>query len=70
MSVMNVMNVRKVLQLDRSRQLSALAHHGLDYQAGTVGLERFAFTRRLFGHAYDHAGFTQPEHLRIALEAS
>ena len=66
---MSVMNLRKELHLDRSGQISkVLARHGLDYLAGTLGLERFAATQRLFGHAQHHAVFTQPEHLRMALE--
>jgi ubiquinone biosynthesis protein len=31
-------------------------------------LERFAATQKLFGHAQQEAPFTQPEHLRSALE--
>jgi ubiquinone biosynthesis protein len=66
---MSIMNLRKELHLDRSRQLSGvLARHGLDYLAGAVGLERFAVTQKLFGHANNQAAFTQPEHLRMALE--
>jgi ubiquinone biosynthesis protein len=66
---MSVLNLRKELHLDRSGQISkVLAMHGLDYLAGALGLERFAATKKLFGHAPDEAAFTQPEHLRMALE--
>lgn len=66
---MSGISLRKELHLDRTRQLSGvLARHGLDYLAGSFGLERFAITRKLFGHTNDHAAFTQPEHLRMALE--
>src|ERR1700730_18197274 len=66
---MSVLNLRKELHLDRSGQISkVLARHGLDYLAGTLGLERFAATQKLFGHAAQEAPFTQPEHLRLALE--
>ena len=66
---MSVINLRKELHLDRSGQISKiLARHGLDYLAGTLGLERFAATRKLFGHSEQQAPFTQPEHLRMALE--
>ena len=63
------MNLRKELHLDRSGQISGvLARHGLDYLAGSLGLERFAATQKLFGHAHQQTPFTQPEHLRMALE--
>ena len=66
---MSVRNLRKELHLDRSGQISkVLARHGLDYLAGTLGLERFAATQKLFGHAPQQAALTQPEHLRMALE--
>lgn len=66
---MSAINLRKELHLDRSGQISkVLARHGLDYLAGTLGLERFAATQKLFGHTEQQVAFTQPEHLRMALE--
>ncbi|HLN97543.1 MAG TPA: AarF/ABC1/UbiB kinase family protein [Pyrinomonadaceae bacterium] len=66
---MSIVNLRKEFHLARSRQLSrVLARHGLEYLAGSVGLERFTVTQKLFGRADNHAAFTQPEHLRMALE--
>ena len=66
---MSIMNLRKELHLDRSGQISLiLARHGLDYLAGSMGLEGFTATNRLSGHASHNAGLTQPQHLRMALE--
>ena len=66
---MTLINLRKGFHLDRSGQISKiLARHGLDYLAGTLGLDRLAATRKLFGHAEQQVPFTQPEHLRMALE--
>jgi len=63
------MNLRKELHLDRSGQISrVLARHGLDYLAGSLGLERFEAVQKLFGHAHQKVPFSQPEHLRMALE--
>src|SRR6476660_9279260 len=63
------MNLRKALHLDRSGEISGvLARHGLDYVAGSLGLQRFAAIQKLFGHAAQQVPFTQPEHLRMALE--
>ena len=63
------MNLRKELHLDRSGEISGvLARHGIDYVAGSLGLQRFATIQRLFGHATQQVPFTQPEHLRMALE--
>ena len=36
--------------------------------AGSLGLQRFAAIQKLFGHAAQQVPFTQPEHLRMALE--
>jgi ubiquinone biosynthesis protein len=66
---MSIVNLRKELHLDRSGQISrVLARHGLDYLAGSLGLEGFAATKKLLGHAGHNAVLTQPEHLRMALE--
>ena len=66
---MSIMNLRKELHLDRSGEISGvLARHGLDYVAGALGLKRFAAIQKLFGHAAQQVPFTQPEHLRMALE--
>ena len=63
------MNLRKALHIDRSGEISGvLARHGLDYVAGSLGLQRFAAIQKLFGHAAQQVPFTQPEHLRMALE--
>ena len=63
------MNLRNALHLDRSGEISGvLARHGLDYVAGSLGLQRFAAIQKLFGHAAQQVPFTQPEHLRMALE--
>jgi len=63
------MNLRKALHLDRSGEISGvLARHSLDYVAGSLGLQRFAAIQKLFGHAAQQVPFTQPEHLRMALE--
>ena len=63
------MNLRKALHLDRSGEISGvLARHGLDYVAGSLGLQRFTAVQKLFGHAEQSVPFTQPEHLRRALE--
>lgn len=64
-----VMNLRKDLHLDRSRQLTGvLARHGLDYLVGSFGLERFGVTQRLFGRSARQGASKQPERLRVALE--
>jgi len=63
------MNLRKALHLDRSGEISGvLARHGFDYVASSLGLQRFAAIQKLFGHAAQQVPFTQPEHLRMALE--
>ncbi|HSE22835.1 MAG TPA: AarF/UbiB family protein, partial [Pyrinomonadaceae bacterium] len=66
---MSIMNLRKELHLDRSGAISGvLARHGIDYLAGSLGLKRFSAVQKLFGHAAQPVPFTQPEHLRMALE--
>lgn len=66
---MRIMNLRKELHLDRSGEISLiLARHGLDYLAGSIGLERFTAANKLSAHASHNAGLTQPQHLRMALE--
>jgi ubiquinone biosynthesis protein len=66
---MSIMNLRKELHLDRSGEISrVLARYGLDYLAGTLGLEGFTATKKLLGHAGHNGALTQPEHLRMALE--
>ena len=66
---MSVMNLRKELHLNRSAEISGvLARHGLDYLAGTLGLEQFAPTKKLLAQVNHKSGLTQPEHLRMALE--
>ena len=66
---MSIMNLRKELHLDRSGEISGvLARHGIDYLAGSLGLQRFSAVQKLFGHAAQPVPFTQPEHLRMALE--
>jgi len=63
------MNLRKELHLTRSAEISGvLARHGLDYLAGTLGLEQFAPTKKLLAQVSHKSGLTQPEHLRMALE--
>ena len=64
-----ITNLRKDLHLDRSGQISrVLARHGLDYLAGSLGLERFTSVQKLFGHAQQQSRVSQPEHFRLALE--
>ena len=56
--------------VNRSREIAdALLRHGLGYVVGMVGLERFVpFQRGLFGHPPREEPYTQPEHIRMALE--
>lgn len=57
------MNLRKELHLDRSGQISKiLVRHGIDYAAGSLGLDRFEVTKKYFHRE------PQPVHLRMALE--
>jgi ubiquinone biosynthesis protein len=55
---------------DRYRQIAeTLSRHGLGYLAGVFGLERrVPFHRGLLGHAPRVEPYTQPEHVRLALE--
>ncbi len=47
----------------------ALGRHGLGYLVGVFGLERFVpFHRGLLGHPRRAQPYTQPEHIRMALE--
>ena len=62
------MNLRKALHFIARERSPAFARHGLDYVAGSLGLQRFAAIQKLFGHAAQQVPFTQPEHLRMALE--
>ncbi len=54
----------------RMRQIaSTLARHGLGYLVGMLGLERFVpFHKGLLKHPRRAQPYTQPEHLRMALE--
>ncbi len=66
---MNIINWRKELHLDRSRQISGvLVRHGWDYIVDTLGLARFAPVDTLLGHPHQQGSLTRPEHLRMALE--
>ena len=55
---------------ERYRQIAdTLVRHGLGYLTGTLGLGRFVlFDRGILGHARREAAYSQPEHLRMALE--
>jgi len=55
---------------DRYRAVAeTLSRHGLGYLAGVLGLERrVPFHRGLLGHAPREHPYTQPEHVRLALE--
>ena len=55
---------------DRYRQIAeTLSRHGLGYLVGVLGLERrVPFHRGLLGHEPRDEPYTQPEHLRLALE--
>ena len=55
---------------DRYREIAeALSRHGLGYLIGVLGLERrVPFHRGLLGHAPREDAYTQPEHVRLALE--
>ncbi|MGI8715340.1 MAG: ABC1 kinase family protein [Solirubrobacteraceae bacterium] len=55
---------------ERYRQVAeTLARHGLGYLVGVVGLERWVpFQRGLLGHERRADPYTQPEHVRLALE--
>ncbi len=59
-----------VNHLRRYRQIAGvLSRHGLGYLVGTVGLERFVpFHRGLLGHPRRTTPYTQPEHIRMAVE--
>jgi ubiquinone biosynthesis protein len=61
---------RKHTHLERSRQIAnILARHGLGYLVGILGLERFVpFHRGLLKHPRRAEPYTQPEHVRMALE--
>ncbi len=56
--------------LERSRQIAnILVRHGLGYLVGVFGLERFVpFHRGLLKHPRRAEPYTQPEHVRMALE--
>lgn len=56
--------------LVRSRQIAnILVRHGLGYLVGVFGLERFVpFQRGLLKHPRRAEPYTQPEHIRMALE--
>jgi ubiquinone biosynthesis protein len=56
--------------LVRSRQIAnILVRHGLGYLVGVFGLERFVpFQRGLLKHPRRAEPYTQPEHVRMALE--
>jgi len=55
---------------DRYRQIAeTLSRHGLGYLVGVLGLERrVPFHRGLLGHEPREEPYTQPEHVRLALE--
>jgi ubiquinone biosynthesis protein len=55
---------------ERYRQIAeTLSRHGLGYLVGVLGLERrVPFHRGLLGHEPREEPYTQPEHLRLALE--
>ena len=55
---------------DRYREIAeTLSRHGLGYLIGVLGLERrVPFHRGLLGHAHRDDAYTQPEHVRLALE--
>lgn len=55
---------------DRYRQIAeTLSRHGLGYLVGVLGLEhRVPFHHGLLGHEPREQPYTQPEHLRLALE--
>src|SRR5215471_17392231 len=61
---------RKRSYQNRMRQIaSTLARHGLGYLVGMLGLERFVpFHKGLLKHPRRAQPYTQPEHLRMALE--
>jgi ubiquinone biosynthesis protein len=61
---------RKHSSLERSRQIAnILVRHGLGYLVGVFGLERFVpFQRGLLKHPRRAEPYTQPEHVRMALE--
>jgi ubiquinone biosynthesis protein len=56
--------------LRRYRQIAdVLARHGLGYLVGVFGIERAVpFHKGLLGHARQDEPYTQPQHLRLALE--
>jgi len=56
--------------LRRYRQIAGvLSRHGLGYLVGIAGLERFVpFHRGLLGHPRRATPYTQPEHIRMAVE--
>ena len=55
---------------NRYQQIAGvLARHGLGYLTSVLGLQRVVpFQRGLLGHARRAEPYTQPEHLRLALE--
>ncbi len=55
---------------NRYRQVAGvLTRHGLGYLVGVLGLERFVpFHRGVLGHARREGPYTEPEHIRLALE--
>jgi ubiquinone biosynthesis protein len=65
-----MMKLRKHSSLARSRQIAnILVRHGLGYLVGIFGLERFVpFQRGLLKHPRRAEPYTQPEHVRMALE--
>lgn len=61
---------RRRTHLPRYRQIAnVLARHGFGYLVGVIGLERFVpLHRGLLGHSRRAEPYTQPEHVRMALE--
>lgn len=61
---------RRHSRRNRIRQIAnTLAHHGLGYLVGMLGLERFVpFHKGLLKHPRRAQPYTRPEHVRMALE--
>ena len=57
-------------RLDRYREVAeTMSRHGMGYLIGVLGLERLVpFHRGLLGHERRNEPYTQPEHVRLALE--
>lgn len=55
---------------ERYREIAeTLSRHGMGYLVGVLGLERqVPFHRGLLGHERREEPYTQPEHVRLALE--